>query len=87
MDNIDGLSPENYKKMCEYTDLIKELKITLEMIKAEKYDPIKTENEVTFTISGKKHKINNEYLIVMLNKQINLLTALIKVLKVRTTYN
>lgn len=86
MDNIDGLSPENYKKMCEYTDLIKELKITLEMIKAESYDPIKTDNEVTFTISDKKHKINNEYLIAMLTKQINLLTGFITVLKVKTTY-
>lgn len=85
MANIDGLSPENYKKMCEYSDLIKELKITLEMIQTENYDLIKTENEVTFTISGKKHKINNEYLIVMLNKQINLLTGLIAVLKVKTT--
>lgn len=86
MDNIDGLSPENYKKMCEYTDLIKELKITLEMIKAESYDPIKTENEVTFAISGKKHKINNEYLITMLTNQIKLLTGLIAMLKVKTTY-
>ena len=85
MDTIDGLSPENYKKMCEYTDLIKELKITLEMIQVESYDPTKTENEVTFTISNKKHKINNEYLIVMLTKQINLLTGLIAALKVKTT--
>lgn len=85
MNNIDGLSPENYKKMCEYTGLIKELEITLEKIQVENYDPTKTENEVTFTISGKKHKINNEYLIVMLIKQINLLTGLVAALKVKTT--
>lgn len=85
MDNIDGLSPENYKKMCEYTDLINELKVTLNMLQVENYDPTKKENEVTFKISGKKHNINNNYLIDMLIKQINLLTGLISALKIKTT--
>lgn len=85
MDNIDGLSPENYKKMCEYTDLINELKITLNMLQVENYYPTKTENEVTFKISGKTHNINNNYLIDVLIKQINLLTGLISALKVKTT--
>ena len=71
--------------MCEYTDLIKELNANLEMIKLENYDPVNTENEVTFTISGKKHKINNDYLIVMLTKQIYLLDGLVSALKVKTT--
>lgn len=85
MDTIDGLSPENYKKMCEYTDLIKELNVTLKMLEDQSIDPINTENEVTFTISGKKHMINNEYLITMLIKQINLIEAMIVALKVKTT--
>ena len=85
MENIDGLSPESYQKMCEYTKLIDELNKTINALEIRNSDPVTIDSEITFTVDGRKHMINNIYSIEMLKRQVRLLTTLVADLKIKET--
>lgn len=85
MENIDGLSPESYQKMCEYTKLIDELNKTINALEIRNSDPVTIDSEISFTVDGRKHMINNIYSIEMLKRQVRLLTTLVADLKIKET--
>jgi len=85
MENIDGLSPESYQKMCEYTKLIDELNKTINALEIRNSDPVTIDSEITFTVDGRKHMVNNIYSIEMLKRQVRLLTTLVADLKIKET--